>query len=84
MDALKILSQNVHSLRSEYQRLYSDIIVEFNVDTKIDIYFIQETWLDGNYVSEINSYTLFHHSLKEHKCSRGQCGVGIILSPTFL
>ena len=51
---------------------------------KIDIYFIQETWLDGNYVSEINGYTLFHHSLKEHKCSRGQCGVGIILSPTFL
>ena len=51
---------------------------------KIDVYLIQETWLDGDYVSEIKGYTLFHHGLKKQKCSRGQCGVGIILSPTFL
>ena len=50
---------------------------------KIDVYLIQETWLDGDYVSEIKSYTLFHHGLKK-KCSRCQCGVVIILSPTFL
>ena len=49
---------------------------------KIDVYLIQETWLDGDYVSEIKGYTLFHHGLK--KCSRDQCGVDIILSPTFL
>ena len=51
---------------------------------KIDFYLIQETWLDGDYVSEIKDYTLFHHGLKKQKCSRGQCGLDIILSLTFL
>ena len=31
----------------------------------IDVYYIQETWLDGNFVQAINSYTMFHHGLTE-------------------
>ena len=82
-ESIVFLSQNVHSLRSESQRLYLDIIVELMSFRKIDVYLIQETWLDGDYVSEIKGYTLFRYGLKK-KCGRGQCGVGIILSPTFL
>ena len=31
----------------------------------IDVYYIQETWLDGNFVKAINSYTMFHHGPTE-------------------
>ena len=54
--SIVFLSQNVHSLRSESQRLYLDIIVELMSFRKIDVSLIQETWLDGDYVSEIKGY----------------------------
>ena len=50
---------------------------------KNSIYCIQETWLDGDFVKEINGYIMFHHGLKKQICSRGQKGVAIILSPEF-
>ena len=62
--SIVFLSKNVHSLRNESQRLYLDVIVELMSFRKIDVYLIQETWLDGDYVSEIKGYTLFHHGLK--------------------
>ena len=50
---------------------------------KINVYLIQETWLDGDCVSEIKGYRVSPWSEKQ-KCSRVQYGVGIILYPTFL
>ena len=46
-------------------------------------YCIQETWLAGGFIKEIDGCTIFHLGLKEQVCSRGQNGVAIILSPTF-
>ena len=77
------LSQNVHSLRSDSQKVNLDIMIDIMARKKIDVYCIQETWLDGDFIKEIDGYTIFHHGLKEQTCSRGQNGVAIILLPTF-
>ena len=58
-------------------------MIDIMARKKIDVYCIQETWLDGDFIKEIDGYTIFHHGLKEQTCSRGQNGVAIILSPTF-
>ena len=47
----------------------------------ISAYCIQETWLDSNFIKEINGYTFFHHGLVKQTCKRGKKEVGIILSP---
>ena len=49
----------------------------------INVFYTQETWLDGIFVNEINGYTIFHHGLTKQICSRGQKRVAIILCPTF-
>ena len=58
---------------------FFDIMARKNIDA----YCIQETWFDGDFIKEIDGYTIFHHGLKKQVCSRGQNGVSIILSPTF-
>ena len=78
------VSQNVQSSRSEAQSINLDAIIEMMIKNNISIYSIQETWLDGDFVKEINGYTMFHHGLVSQTCSRGQKGVAIILSPGFL
>ena len=45
----------------------------------LDVYRIQETWLDGNFIKNINGYIMFHHVLISQICSRRQKGVAIIL-----
>jgi exonuclease III len=61
-----------------------DQIVNTMRRQNIDVYFIQETWLEGtdeHYRQiEIDGYTCFLHGNKETTCSRGKGGVGIILS----
>ena len=49
----------------------------------LDVYTVQETWLDGNMDWDINGYHVFCHGLPEQTCSRGQSGVAIILSPSL-
>lgn len=51
--------------------------------SKKNAYCIQETWLDRNFIKDINGYTMFHHGLISQKYNRGQKGVAIILSPEF-
>ena len=53
------------------------------INRDLSVYCIQETWLHGNFIKEIEGYTVFHHGLKKQVCSRGQNGVVIILSPDF-
>ena len=72
---INFVSQNFHSLRNDIQEINLDIIIDIMVRKHIDAYCIQETWLDGDFIKEIDEYTIFHHGLKEQVCSRGQNGV---------
>ena len=49
----------------------------------LSVYCIQETWLDGNFIKEIERYTVFYHGLEKQVCKRGQNGVAIILYQEF-
>ena len=50
---INFMSQNVHSLRSDIQKLNLDIIIDIMTRKNIDAYCIQETWLDGDFVKEM-------------------------------
>ena len=63
------------------QAINLDSIIYLMSVRSISAYCLQETWLNGDFIKEINGYTVFHHGLKEQTCSRGQKGVAIILSP---
>ena len=78
---ISFMSQNVRSLRSETQRINLDAIIEIMIRKKNSAYCVQERWLDGDFVREINSYTMFHHGLKNQTCNRCQRNNAIILSP---
>ena len=80
---LSFVSQNFQSLRSEAQSINLDATIEMMIKNNISIYFIQKTWLDGDFVKVINGYTMFHHGLVSQTCSRGQKGLAIILAPEF-
>ena len=58
-------------------------MIDIMARKRIDVYYIKETWLDGDFIRKIDWYAIFHHGLKEQTCSRGKNGVAIILSPTF-
>ena len=53
------------------------------INENLSVYCIQEMWLDGNFIKEIEGYTICHHGLEKQVCTRGQNGVAIILSPEF-
>ena len=53
------------------------------LDENISAYAFQETWLEGKNKYHINGFHLFTHGLKKPKCSRGQVGIAILLSPTL-
>ena len=53
------------------------------INRNLSVYCIQERSLDGNFIKEIEGYTVFHHGLVKQVCKRGQNGVAIILSPEF-
>ena len=74
----KILTQNAHGLRChardidgnlcpqsphDYTR-YEHLIMTMKFKD-IDVYFIQETWLEGNVFDETNEYHIFHHNRKK-------------------
>jgi exonuclease III len=61
-----------------------DAIVDRMRRSNIDIYLVQETWLEGEGREyehvEINGYTAFFHGNATATCSRGRGGVAIFLS----
>ena len=61
---ISFISQNVQSLRSDSQSINLDAIIEVMKKNNISIYCIQETWLDSDFVKEINGYIMFHYGLK--------------------
>ena len=77
------MSQNVQGLKSNARSINLDDIVQNVINRNLSVYCIQETWLDGNFIKEIEGYTVFHHGLVKQVCKRGQNGVAIILSPEF-
>ena len=68
-----MMTQNVHSLRSKNQAINLDAIIDLMISKKLDTYCIQETWLDKNFIKDINGYTMFHHGLTSQKCSIVYC-----------
>ena len=73
-----VFTQNVQGLK----RLYKlEALISLMEDNEIHAYFIQETWLIGDWTREINGFTIFHHGMEESVCNRGSRGVAIILSP---
>ena len=58
---INFISQNFHSLRSDIQKENLDIIIDIMARKNIDAYGIQETWHDGDFVKEIDGYTIFHY-----------------------
>ena len=80
---ISLVSQNAHSLRSDKQRINLDSTIDTMMSKRLEIYCILETWLGGNFIKDINVYTMIHHGLESQKCSRGQKGVDIILSSKF-
>jgi hypothetical protein len=91
----KIFTQNAHGLRCrprdkdgnicpnsphDYTR-YEHIITTMKLK-QLDVYFIQETWLEGDVFDKtINGYHVFHHNgeIGNHNFR----GVAIILSPCY-
>ena len=51
------------------------------INHNIDVYCVQETWLEGDWDKIINGYLFIHHGVKKCSCKRGNHGVGIFLSP---
>jgi hypothetical protein len=91
----KIFTQNAHGLRCCPQDLdgnirpndphnytrYKNLITTMKLK-QLDVYFVQETWLEGDVFGEIiNKYHVFHHygGLGNHNFH----GVAIILSPCY-
>jgi hypothetical protein len=91
----KILTQNAHGLRRrardnegnlcpnlphDYTR-YEHLITNMKLKG-IDVYFIQETWLEGDVFDEtINGYHIFRHNREVG--NHNFHGVAIILSPRY-
>ena len=69
-DKLIFLSQNVQGLRSYLRKINLDAIVQNMIYRNLSVYCIQETWLDGNFIKEIEGYTVFHHGLEKQVCKR--------------
>ena len=61
---INFISQNFHSLRSDIQKVNIDIIINIMARKNSDAYCIQETWLDGYFVKEIDGFTIFQYRIK--------------------
>ena len=58
---INFVSQNVHSLKSDIQKVNLDIIIDIMARKHVDAYYIQEKFLNGYFLNEIDVYTIFHH-----------------------
>ena len=66
------MSQNVRSLRSAKQAINLDAIIYLVSVRSVRAYCLQETWLNGDFVKEINGYTVFHHGFKNKPVVEGK------------
>jgi hypothetical protein len=48
----------------------------------INIYLLQETWLERTYNRYVEGYLFIHHGLDKATCNRGTGVAGILLSPS--
>jgi exonuclease III len=47
----------------------------------IDIYLLQETWLVGDFITNIHGIAVIHHGPEEPASNRGSGGIAILLGP---
>ena len=73
-----IHTQNVQGFKRAFK---IENIIDEMINRDIDVYCVQETWLEGNWEKLINGFLFIHHGVKKCSCKRGNRGVGIFLSP---
>ena len=73
----------MHSLKSKTRRANLDAAISIMTEESIHTYVLQETWLDGTEVLEINGFHVFTHVLSQQTCNQGQCRVVIILATSL-
>ena len=59
-------------------------LIDVMEERKIDVIFLQETWLEGDFIKIVNNYRIIHHGLANMASNRGERGVAITLSPTIV
>ena len=62
------ISYITRSLNSKAQAINLDTIINTMEVNNISACCIQESWLDSNFIKEINGYTFFQHGLAKQTC----------------
>jgi hypothetical protein len=57
------------------------VLTRLMTEHNIDIYLLQETWLTGNFITNIHGITVIHHGPEEPVSNRGSGGIAILLGP---
>ena len=57
-----------------------EVLTRLMTEHNIDIYLLQETWLVGDWITNIHGITVIHHGPKERASNRGSGGVAIMLA----
>jgi hypothetical protein len=60
-----IYSQNIQGAKDPLKVEY---ITNMMKERGIDIFFLQETWLTGNFIKDVNGFLMFHHGLESPIC----------------
>ena len=68
---MKFISQNVRSLKSKTQAINLDTLINTMEVINVSAYYIQEIWLNENFIKAINGYIFFYHGLSKQTCKRG-------------
>ena len=70
----KFQSQNVQGMKKEFkiESIFAEMIAN-----DINIYCVQEIWLEGTWEKNINDYLFIHHGVSKCGCKRGNRGVEI-------
>jgi hypothetical protein len=58
-----------------------EVLTRLMTEHNIDIYLLQETWLVGDFITNIHGITVIHHGPEEPASNRGSGGIAILLGP---
>jgi hypothetical protein len=56
------------------------VLTRLMTEHNIDIYLLQETWLVGNFITNIHGITVIHHGPEEPVSNQGSGGIAILLA----
>ncbi len=58
-----------------------EVLTRLMTEHNIDIYLLQETWLIGDFITNIHGITVIHHGPEEPASNRGSGSLAILLGP---